>query len=242
MIPKFDRDDFILGDSIETPYGNVRFLKYTEYIRLLPELSLISMNSLHFYWQFKKSYDSTDSDIQEFLELTKKAPLYEIIVNRDDLAAIYLKIFKIVLDSHDRLEEIFKSEDLFMGMRKLIMDMNFLSEGLVSEEEEIQEYYDTRKKMQQKEAGKQSVSDVVSSIVAGTSNSFEDVRNMTVIQVYTIYYRLGAFKTFDAQTLFATVSEKVKIESWNKHIDLFAKEEVGIGFEEFNKQYGGLFN
>lgn len=243
-----DRDLFILGEPIETHFGSVRFLTYMEFIKYFVELNLISMNVLHLYHQYKKQSEvfppEERADFLKAVEEVKVLSLQEFVTTDDRLVNAYATILNLVLDeeSQHRIEEIINDAESFMGMRQLIMNMNFLTEDPVSDNPEIQEYYEDRKKMKQKNAGKQSPADIITSIVAGTSNSFDDVKKMTVIQVYSIYYRIAAFKEFDTQTLFATVSSDVKIESWSKNIDLFEKEELGIGYAAFNKQYGGLFD
>ncbi|MEH6944818.1 hypothetical protein [Bacillus sp. JJ722] len=56
------------------------------------------------------------------------------------------------------------------------------------------------------------------------------------------YYRIGHIKNYDTSTLFATVSPpKLKIDSWSKHIDIFADEKHFITKEEFNKNTGSAF-
>jgi len=64
---------------------------------------------------------------------------------------------------------------------------------------------------------------------------------MTVLQIYSTYYRIGAMKSYDTTTLFATVSGDVQIDQWNRNIDLFEKQTAGMKASEFNKNFGGLF-
>lgn len=244
MSEQLNKDSFMFGEDIETSYGTVRFLKYKEYIKMQQELNLISMNILHFYWLYKKdsNYNLADDETKASIEGIKDKTLYKFIMESPEFTNVYYSVFKKVLIQHDSLEQIFDTEELFMGLRSLIMDMNVLSEQPVSPNQEIQNYYDERKRIQQKESGEQDVSDVVSSIVVGSPHSFEEVANMTVMQVNLMFSRIAAFKSFDVTTLFATVSSEAKIEQWSKHIDLFSKQELGIGYGQFNKKYKGLFN
>ena len=247
QILNLDPDLFFLGESIETQYGTIRYLKFIEYIRFIKELNFISMTPLHLYYMYKKMLVGLPVEDQieanKTLAVLKNQSLFEFISEEQAAAENYIKILKIVLDEKDHkfIVDILSNEKVFISMRKLIMEMNYVTEDPISENPEIQEYYEDRKRLKQREAGKQSISAIVTSIVAGTSNSFDDVKNMTVIQLYSIYYRLGAFKNFDTSVLFATVSKEVKIEPWSANIDMFAKEELGINYNEFNKKYGGLF-
>jgi hypothetical protein len=65
---------------------------------------------------------------------------------------------------------------------------------------------------------------------------------MTVLQLYSVFYRLGAFKNYETTTLFATVSGDVKIESWSKKIDMYERETSRIKKQDFDKKYGSLLN
>ena len=238
-----NQDLFMFGEDIETAHGAIRFLKYSEFIRLQGELNIFCTSMLNFYWLYKKNYkDISDINVLNAIEAIKDTSLYLYVKSVPDLFAAYKSVFEKVLLNQESINLIFESEELFMSYRSLIMDMNMLRESPASPNPEIQEYYELRRKKQQQDMGDQNLSDMVSSIVVATPHSFEDVANMTVIQVNLIYGRISAFKNFDVTTLFATVSAESKIEPWNKHVDIFTKEELGIAYEEFNKKYGGLFN
>lgn len=242
MNDQIRREKFMFGEEVATSYGTVRFLKYKEYIDLQWELSIISMNVLHFYWLYMKDYNSLNDEAKKEVVEMKDMSLYQFILKSPNFANAYLSVYKKVLLQSENLEQIFDSEELFIGFRSLIMDMNVLNESPTSPNQEIQKYYDERRKLQQKESGDQDISDVVSSIVVGSPHSFEDVANMTVIQVNLLYSRIAAFKSFDLSTLFATVSSGYKVESWSKHIDLYSKQDLGIEYGKFNSKYSGLFD
>lgn len=237
-----DREKYIFGISVVTDICTVRFLKYHEYVEFLPELSTMSMNILHIYYQYKNSVDKNDERINDVLEDLKKDTLYNVVVNNEMFADAYLRVFKLVIDKEEAIEKIFDDEKLFMQYRKLILDMQILSEEEVSPNLEIQKAIERSRRVKQKDAEKQSYGDIISSIVAGTSNSFDDVVGMTVYQVYSVFYRMSAIFNYQTSSLFATVAEKVKIEAWNKHIDLFKTESDTIEQGEFNKKFGSMFS
>lgn len=243
-----DKDLFIVGNPIPSELGLIRFMTYIEYLSYISEMSALCMNTLHIYNYYKKSADMSNPEVRDYVENIKRNNLFEYVLSDNTYITVYFKIFSLVLDMNeediltDSLERIFDSEELFNSMREIVMEMNLLKESPVSDNPEIQDYYDDRMRIKQKESGKQNAGDIISSVVAGTSNSFEDVKKMTVIQFYSIYYRVSAIKSYETATLFATVSEKQEILAWNKHIDLYADDELGIGYDDFNKQYGGLFD
>lgn len=239
----YDKNLFIFGEPVVTQFGVIRHLTYREYLTNLPQLSLITQNTLHLYYQFKKIYKNTkDESINQALKEIREASLYEVVISMEEILSAYVKVIQLVLDMNENIDIkfIFSSEENFMFFRKLVMDMNVLTEDEVSPNEEIQRAIERSRRVKQKDTETQSFVDIVTSIVASTSNSFEDVCNMTVFQVYAIYARIGAIFNYQTSTLFATVAEKVKIESWNKHIDLFNKESDVLTKDEFDNKFGSI--
>lgn len=239
-----EREFFIFGEPVETELGKVRFLTYKEYLLHLSELSLITLNVLHLYYRYMKQIDKNDKDALEALERFKELSLHEIVVNDPSFVNNYAKMFEMVIEPSPHFqgnvfEQIFKDKNLFMYYRDLIMSMNLLSEEEVSPNPEIQKFIEMKQNVH-KPKEESSFTDIVSSIVAGTSNTFKDVCNMTVFQVYAVYYRMGAIFDYNTSTLFATVSEKVKIESWGRHLDLFNKDDGTIKKDKFDKKFGSM--
>ncbi|MEK4025514.1 hypothetical protein [Sporosarcina sp. FSL W7-1283] len=136
---------------------------------------------------------------------------------------------------------IFNDEELFEEVRKLVMDMQVLVEEEVSEDKVVQSFIEKSRRVQQKNSQPQSTSDLASSIVVGSNYKYEELAKMTILQIYSTYYRIAAMKSYDTSTLFATVSGDVQIDQWNRSIDLFEKQSVGIAASEFNKSFGRLF-
>lgn len=237
---QLDREFYIFGEPIETKLGKVRFLTYKEYLLHIQELSMMSLNVLHIYYQYKKMIDKKDEDALTTVELIKEENLYNIVTSTQNLFESYIKVFDLVFDSEEMIAKVFDSEDSFMQYRELVLDMQVTVEDEVNPNSEIQKGIEMSKQLKQQNSEKQTFTDIVSSIVAGTSNSFEDVCNMTVYQVYAVFYRLGAIKSYDTETLFATVSSDIKISSWSRNIDLFNRETSAIKKKDFDKTYGGL--
>ena len=240
----YDKNLFIFGESVLTDFGELRFLTYREFLQNSGDLQLISQNSLHIYYYYRnqlKAVGANASDIEQLKEL-KDADLYEIVLSTKQILNAYLKIFQLVFDRNDNipLEQIFSKPEIFHFIRKLVMDMNVLTEEKVSSNEEIQSAIERSRRVKQNNSEEQSFVDIVTSIVASTNNSFEDVCNMNIFQVYAIYARVGAIFNYQTTTLFATVAEKVNIESWNKHIDLFKVEDDSLSRDEFSKKFGSL--
>lgn len=239
----YNKDFFIFGRPIETPFGKVRFLTYPEYLENQQDLVLISMNVLHFYYYYRKEMKNPTEEEMSHLKQLKESDLLSLVLTTQQILKAYVRVFEnvITFDNGKEIADIFNSLDTFMDMRKLIMDMNILVEEDVSPNEEIQEGIERGKLISQTKSEKQSFEDIITSIVAGTSNSFDDVCNMTVYQVYATYARLGAIFNYNTSTLFATVSNEVEIEPWNKNINLLEKDDKDLKRSEFEKKYGKMF-
>lgn len=240
---EYNRDFFIFGEPIETKFGKVRFLTYKEFLTYQSYLSSISMNSLHIFYYYKKIIkNATDEDLKVLEEL-KNTNLYEIVLSTPQFLQVYVDIFNMLTTFNDGFElaHLFENQDDFMEMRQLIMDMNVITEEEVNPNEEIQSYIDASRELKQQESEKQSHTDIISTIVVGVGVDYDTVLNWNVIRVYSALLRISAFKNSEITALFATVSDKVKLETWQKHIDLFEKEKTGMKMSEFNKKYGNLF-
>jgi len=236
-----NKDLFITGKPILTPYGNVRFLTYYEYISQISNLSTISMNVLHIYYMYKKHADeSRDKKFIQLVEGIKEESLYNLVKENEMFKKSYLEVFRLLFESESIPDAIFEEEKAFDECREIIMQMNMLKEEEVSSNPEIQMFINNGNSARGT-GEKQSFTDLISSVVVGSFKSYEEVCNMTVLQVYATYYRIGQMKNYDTTVLYSTVAEKVNIEDWNKHIDLFEDKKSGIDKKSFAKTYGNLF-
>lgn len=243
-----ERELYGFGIPMDSEFGKIRFLTYVEYLQLLPELSLISQNTLHIYYLYLKRFKSLKLvgeekvSIEESLEDLKNQPLYNIVKSDKSFEGTYKKIFNIVLEDKSQVKEILNNEENFMKMRQYVMDMNMLTEDEVNPNPEIQKGLERSKRAKQQESEKQTVNDIVSSIVVGAGILPQDVAHMTVLQVYSTYYRIGQFQNYSTSTLFATVAEKVSIESWNKHIDLWGRQSHAVEYKKFKETTGRMLD
>ena len=287
-IIQYNRDMFIFGEPVDVDgIGKVRFLTYKQYLTHIQELSIMKMNVLHIYYQYRKMFDENDPKAVEALEELKKESLINIVRSQKTFIDSYVKIFELVLDENSKndswseslkenvnkeiemarqnatirdekfteptteqmdylllmkaLELIFTNEEMFIAFRQLILDMQMLVEDEVAEDPKVQSFIEKSMRVKQRNAPPQTIFDITSSLVVGAGLSYEEISKMTVLQIYSTYYRIGAMKSYDTTTLFATVSGDVQIDQWNRNIDLFEKQTAGMKASEFNKNFGGLF-
>lgn len=247
-----ERDFYIFGLPVDTKFGEVRFLTYPEYILNIASINIISQNVLHFYYLFSKDLKPNDKQAVEEVESLKGRTLIEIVLGIESILQAYIDIFKLVLDVNDYsknneefievVKDIFSSEENFDYMRKIIMDMNLIKEDEVSPNPEIQQFIDNDKKFQAaKNKDAPSFMAIVTSIVASGAATFKDVKEMTPLQVNSVFARIGSIINYQTTTLFATVSSDVTIESWAKKIDMFeVKNSSTISKSEFDSKFGKI--
>src|SRR5690606_2518444 len=208
-----NRDFFILGEPIDTRFGKVRFLSYLEYLMNIQDVNLISMNTLHIYYNFKENIEKLPISKEQKKELldelkpTKKMKLFDYIKKDKQFKDAYFKMFKMVLVdlNIDVIDAIFDDEKIFMEFRSLFMEMNMVHEEEVNENETIQQFIQNSKKAKAANAGKNTLSDLISSVAVGAGYTFREVKEMTVLQVHAAYYRIAALKNYDASIIWATI-------------------------------------
>lgn len=244
----YDKDMFIFGDDVITDYGKIRFLSYKEFLMCPNEVALIGQNVLHIYYYFLNDLNKRNAKKEELdaLKEIKESNLLEIVLSTPALLSAYLKVFNLVFDMNSEqdvsFEKLFSDVNIFMFVRKIVMDMNIIVEERVSPNEVIQKAFERSNRIKSRNAPKQSNGDIITSIVANTNYNYRDVGDMTVFQVYALYARIGAIFNHKTTTLFATVADKVEIESWNKHINLFEQEQDNMSREQFNSKFGGMLS
>lgn len=244
---QIDRDEFIFGLPIDTEYGKIRFLKYIEFTKYKVETYLFNQNVLHIYYMYRKDAEG-DKEKIELIEPLKEAKLFELVYGLPQFKQAYVTLLGLVLDMNgfdsetlnQIVEEILNNEEKFNYYRKLIQDMNLLKEVDVSADETTQKYIEMARQAKDENGQPNSILNIIASLAVATSHRFEELANMTVMQVTAMYYKLNQFKNYETSTLFATVSNDVKVESWSEIPDLFKPESLTIDGKDFSKKYGGL--
>ena len=209
-----DTRKFITGKPIELPYATFRFLTFEEYIDYQESLGVISLGTLNIYYNYKKVLDKPSEEEKEFLQQLKDAPLRQIIMSDKLFLQSYLDIFEKVIEFKEgySLEEVFETDEKFMEVRKIVMDMNLAKEEKAFYNEELQEGIERGKQLNKGQGDPQTSEDIITCIVSSTSNSFDDVLGMSIYQAYAIYARVNSIKNYEAGVLYSTVSNEVKIE------------------------------
>ncbi|MGK4040948.1 hypothetical protein AB0Y20_01505 [Heyndrickxia oleronia] len=233
------KEFYTTGLPIETDIGLCHFIKIKDYPTCFMDLQIMGMSKDEIINKYSKL--NKDGSLNEFLNELNKHDLFEIISSIPEIQVAYYNIFLKVFLDEESLSKI--TPENFNSIRLLIMEMNCIKEEEINPNPEIQKAIERSRRVKNREGEKLTFADMSSSIVAFSGKSYDELNEMTIYQFYMTYYRIAQIKNYDTSTLFATVSsEKINIESWSKHIDLFADEKHSISHDEFKKTTGSVFD
>lgn len=233
------KDFYILGLPIDTEIGQCEFIKVKEYPDYFADLQIMSLNKLHIIYKYREL--NKNHELDELINELEKLTLFEIVTGIPEIQMAYYRVFLKVFGNEEVLYKI--NNKNFDYYRKLVMDMNCIKEETINPNPEIQRFIEKSKRVKQQESDSLTFADIVSSVVGFNGLSYKDINEMTVYQLYMTFHRIAQIKGYDTSTLFATVStEKIKIESWCKHINLFEEEKYAIEYNKFKQTTGSIIN
>lgn len=229
---------YILGLPIETDIGECNFIKVRDYPDYFNDLQIISLSKDHLIYKYSQL--NKDSSLNDLIQELHKLNLYEIATGLPELQQSYYRVFTKVFGNEDTLT--FINEDNFDYFRKLIMTMNCLKEEKINPNPEIQRALERSRRVKSQEGEKLTFADMCSSVVGYNGLTYQNINEFTIYQLYMTYYRIAQIKNYDTTTLFKTVSNDVKIDSWSKHINLFEEESHFVDYKKFKKTTGSVLS
>lgn len=223
-------DFYILGLPIDTDIGQCHFLQVKDYPDYYIHLQVIGITQ----YELLKSYGDDKSFDKATLSILKQLTLYEMIMTSDEITKYYEELFAFVFKNPDAFKLI-KAED-FMQYRSLLLQMNGIKEKKFNPNPIIQKWIEKSQKFHDSlNADKLTLADMVTSVAIASGTAYNQVNEMTMYQLYMSFHRVAHIKNYDTMTLFATVStEKIDIQSWCKHIDLFVEENYGLSRSSYD--------
>ncbi|MEK4907336.1 hypothetical protein [Niallia sp. FSL M8-0099] len=229
---------YILGLPIETEIGLCNFIKVKDYPDFILDLQIISMNKnkvIHDY-----SVSNKKGELNDFIIKLSEMDFFDIVLGIAELREAYVNVFTKVFNDESVLSKI--TPDNFEYYRNLVLNMQCIKEEIINPNPEIQRAIERSKRVKAQESSQLTFADMVSSVVVGTGIDYEQINNWSIYKLHMTFQRIAVFQNYDTSTLFATVSsEKMKIESWSTHIDLFEEENHFVTQEQFNKSTGSAF-
>lgn len=233
MSVQIDDSFFILGNPIETNLGKCHFIKVKDYPNYFMDLHIVSLTKEHIIQRFSSM--SKDERVIKFIEEMRKSSLFDIVREVLDVRESYIRLFDKLFEGEGVFHEI-KKEKEFEEYRQVVLRMSCIKEEEINPNPEIQKAIDRSKRVKAQNSGKFEFVDMVTSIVGFNGLTYKHINEFTVYQLYMTYYRIAQIKNYDTSTLFATVAaDKVDIENWSKHIDMFEEEKHFVTQGEFNK-------
>lgn len=234
------KEFYILGHPIETEIGLCHFLRVGDYPEYFYDLQMVSMSKQHIIYKYQTV--NKKGELTDHINNLSNLNLFDIVLKTPELSQSYIRIFSKVFQDESVLAKI--TNDNFEYIRSLILKMNGVKEEVINPNPEIQRAIERSKRVKSQANGDRvEFADIITSIVGVNGLSFMDINNFTIYQLYMTYQRIAQIKNYDTSTLFATVSsEKINIESWSKHIDLFAEEKHFFTEQEFKKNTGSVFD
>lgn len=236
---ELSEDFYFTGLPIETAIGDCHFLTIKDYKKYFIHLQYIGMTKEQIIYSLYESYKG--QNVQNEIDELNEYSLFQLVFELPVFNEVYTKLLAHVFNDEDIVSKI--DEENFYAIRKLVMHMQCMKEEIINPNPEIQRAIERSKRVKSQGNEKLTLADMASSIVVATGLSYKDINEFTLYQFYISFYRIGSFKNYDTQVLFSTVStEKIKIDSWSKHIDLFEDEKHFISESEFKKNTGSVFD
>lgn len=200
---------YILGESgetIETPIGQLHFIKVKDYAKLMQYVPLLYLDKKDLLMSIKDEYKDLFKDMQ-FIDIikyfdSKEYPLYQQ----------YKKLF--ILCFKEDVFDLIKSDEEFDEYRQMIIKMNCINYEKPNPNPEI-EYFNKLERMMRERNGEViTLKSIITSVGLYHQNPFE----LTIYYLYALFDRIANFKNYDTTTLYKTVDveNKIQINSWYK--------------------------
>lgn len=231
------KEFYILGLPIQTEIGECSFLKVSDYPDYIVDLLTVSMSKENLI--FKYTEMNKDGSLNEFINELHKLDLFTISAHIPEMQVAYYSLFNKVFENEEAIKLL--TTENFEYYRNLILTMNYTKEEKINPNPEIQKAIERARRVKSTDSEGMEFADIVSSIVGHNGLTYDDISKFTIYQLYMTFYRINQIKNYDTSSLFATVSDKVKIESWSKHINLFEEESHAISREELDGKANSLF-
>lgn len=208
---------YILCEPINTPIGDINFLKVKDYPLLLNYVPYFKLQKFEVIDKIRETSKELADHYQEkqFIEIIRElSSVYE-------LETAYSELFYLCFDK-DVFDLITTDEQLEYYLN-LIKDMNCISVEKKNPNPEI-EYFNELKRMMDKQKNSGITFEAIYTSV--WKEIGERPKELYIYEMYSLFDRIAHFKNHDLTALYSSVSSEVKVESWYKSTDKDKKQEL----------------
>lgn len=186
-------------------------------------LSILSSVSLFEFLNIMKRYPIEDEK-QRQNSVIHLIGLYDLYVTFKDMFEFCFK--------EDMFDKISSSEEFEM-CRDLIIEINCIPYEKPNPNPEIERYNQMKRLMQKNKGESIDWESMYTSVGLALGRDPDDI---TLYKFHKYFERIAQFKNYDTSTLFATVSDKVKIEPWFKKIEYEEDAPLTISEEQLKNR------
>lgn len=208
---------YILCEPLQTPIGQIKFLKVKDYPTLLEYVPYLKLQKFEV---IEKIAERSKEQANYFSEKPFIDIIHELSTTYE-LEVAYIELFKLCFG-----EDVFylvTTDEELEYYRDLIKEMNCLTYEKKNPNPEIEYFNELKRLMNQQKGSGITFKSIYTSVWLKTH---ERPSNMYIYEMYALFDRIMHFKNHDMTVLYSSVSSEVKVEPWYKSTDEDNKKEL----------------
>ena len=213
-------DNLIMKNYIDTPLGKCRMVKVRE---------IKDIENYIFYLVMRKFQLKEILNREELNALIDENDFVDLIKKIDIIYQPFKEMFQYFFDNENAFDMIENEKELIY-YQDLIIKINAIGAKRKSKHAEMQRWQKMREFLQPKV----TLEDIYTSV----GMYRQDIDDMTLYKLNAYFNRISKFMNYYSSVLFATVTNKVKIEGWYESIGEIKKKKVSL--TDLKKKEGKL--
>lgn len=237
---------YILEHPIKVEIGLLHPIKVGDYEVFEEISSVVSLDRIVLINHFKGVVLS-EPQFKPLLDIVEELNMFDFIkfcgmdeykdTFLSDLNKQYVELFKFCTKcNNDIVFYLIENDDEFQEYVKLIREMNGIPYEEASPNPEVERRNQLARKLESMRNENIDFESMFTSVCVGLQKTPSEVNDMSIYSFHKIFGRIGQFKSYDTDVLFATVSTSTdaKIDSWYK-TDTVSKKESYITSEQLDR-------
>lgn len=196
-----------------------------------------------------------DKEKRDYIENNVKN--FDVVTSQPDLILMLAKLFMICFRLNAEDIQVGQEENgniyfLLKGnrvdrnnydyVRNQIIKINNIHLPKQAKNAELQKWFDKAKKAKSR-TNNTDMEDIITTIVALTGITFDEIKKMTIYQINKLIERINKIKEYDANIKFICAGAKdVKIDSYLAHLSDDNEEKLSISLDELRKSMGNAID